>query len=84
MSKKIKVLIVVAALIAVFAVGAYFVRTYFFREAVYTGYTTLQSTDRADSRTASYVEYGDGFLRYFFKFLIWQKKCCNRMRFDII
>ena len=53
MSKKIKVLIVVAALIAVFAVGAYFVRIYFFREAVYTGYTTLQSTDRADSRTAS-------------------------------
>ncbi len=64
MSKKIKVLIVVAALIAVSAVGVCLVRTYVFREAVYTGYTTLQSTDRADSRTASYVEYGDGFLRY--------------------
>ena len=46
MSKKIKVLIVVAALIAVFAVGAYFVRIYFFREAVYTGYTTLQSAEQ--------------------------------------
>lgn len=64
MSKKVKVLIFVAVLVVLFVVGAYFVRGFFGKASVYSGYITLQSTDRADSRSASYVRYGDGFLRY--------------------
>ena len=64
MSKKTKVLIFVAVLVVLFVIGAYFARGFFGKNPVYTGCMTLQSTDRADSRSASYVQYGDGFLRY--------------------
>lgn len=64
MSKKTKVLIFVAVLVVLFVIGAYFARGFFGKNPVYTGCMTLQSTDRADSRSASYVKYGDGFLRY--------------------
>lgn len=64
MTKKVKILIITAVSIVVLVVAAYFVRSFLMRSTVYTGYVTLQSTDRADSRTASYIQYGDGFLRY--------------------
>ena len=64
MSKKVKVLTATAVLLAVFAVGAYFMHGYMNRKPVYTGYTTVKSTDRADSKSASYAKFGDGFVRY--------------------
>lgn len=64
MSKKVKVLTATAVLFAVFAVGAYFMHGYMNRKPVYTGYTTVKSTDRADSKSASYAKFGDGFVRY--------------------
>lgn len=50
MSKKIKVLIVVAALIAVFAVGAYFVRIYF------SGKLYIQVTQHFSQQTGRTAE----------------------------
>ena len=64
MSKKIKILIIAAVLLAAAVAAAYFAHGYLNRKPVYTGYTTLNSTDMADSKSASYAKFGDGFVRY--------------------
>ena len=64
MTKKVRILMITALFLVVLVVAAYFVHGFLNGAVVYTGYTTLRSTDRADSMSASYVQYGDGFLRY--------------------
>lgn len=64
MSKKFKVLIAVTVLLVVAVAAAYFAHGYLNRSPVYNGYTVLNSTDRADSKSASYAKFGDGFVRY--------------------
>lgn len=64
MTKKVRILIIMALFLVVLVVAAYFVHGFLNGAVVYTGYTTLRTTDRADSMSASYVQYGDGFLRY--------------------
>ncbi len=64
MTKKVRILIITVVAMVIVVVAGYFIRGVILQSPVYTGYTVLQSTDRADSRSASYVKYGDGFLRY--------------------
>ncbi len=64
MSKKVKVLIFTAIVLVGVVAAAYFAHGYLNRKPMYAGYTTLNSTDRADSKSASYAKFGDGFVRY--------------------
>lgn len=64
MSKKIRWLFLLIFVLILLGAGGYFVWQYMKADPVYTGYTVVTSTDRADSRSASYAQYGDGFLRY--------------------
>ena len=63
MSKKIRWVFLSIFVLVLLGTGGYFLWQYMKAEHVYTGYTVVNSTDRADSRSASYVKYADGFLR---------------------
>lgn len=64
MSKRIKWLFILLVVLGLLLGTAYFIWTHVNMEKDYTGYTVLGSTDRADSKSASYARYGDGFVRY--------------------
>lgn len=63
MNKKILIIFVVIGVIcgACAAVAWFVLRK---PEPIYTEYEILKSSERADSISASYAKYGDGFLRY--------------------
>lgn len=64
MSKKKKWLFILPVAAAFIAGSLYFIYRHMKAEPVYSGYSVISSTDRADSRNASYAAYGDGFVRY--------------------
>lgn len=64
MSKKIKVVIFLAVFLVLSGAGAYVFYRFIGSKPIYGSYMTLQSTDRADSKSAYYVPFADGFVRY--------------------
>lgn len=64
MSKKIRWIFLLIFVLVLLGGAGYFIWQYMKKEPVYTSYMIVNSAERADSRSASYAEYGDGFLRY--------------------
>lgn len=64
MSKRTRLILIFIFIIILLGAGGYFFWQYSMAEPVYTGYTVVSSTDRADSSGAFYAKYGEGFLRY--------------------
>ena len=62
--KKKKIVIIILLLIVLAGGAIWWGLQQLESNPVYTGYTVVYSTDRADSQSAEYLKYGDGFIRY--------------------
>lgn len=64
MSKKIKWVIIALAAICLIVAGAYCIVKLNKKEPIYSDYTVVNTSERADSKGAEYAKFGEGYLRY--------------------